>query len=388
MIQVEGFPSPSGPLDLRIARGEVVLLEGPNGSGKSSLLRALAGLPAPLAPERATVDGADPRRLDARRLRAVAHLAAQDPRDGLVGLTVTSEFRLRDAPVPVAMAAVRHRDVATLSSGEARRVGLAVATAQSAPLLLLDEPAEGLDCEGREWLLRLVEAARSKGAVVAADHSGLLAGLASRRVALGPTDGAAQPAWGPVPAAGVHVSSESTEMARGPRRITLPGVSLGPGFHAVTGPNGSGKSTLLLHLAGLLGPGPLVDGRPPTPGRDARLLLPRARDLFTAPTVAAELRGTDSAVHSAFVPPGLDGRHPLTLSGGEAQRVALAKCLGRPAPVYLLDEPEAHFDRAGRAALLANLASLRKAGACIVAATHDSDLIGAADSRTALEACR
>ncbi len=64
----------------------------------------------------------------------------------------------------------------------------------------------------------------------------------------------------------------------------------------------------------------------------------------------------------------------------------MAKTLGTRAPVYLLDEPEAHLDRQGRWALWAALALRLREGACILAATHDAALMDAAADRIALGA--
>lgn len=348
------------PVDLAVGTGEVVLLRGPNGSGKTSLLRALAGLDAPLAPTQVRVLGRDPRALAARDAARLASFSPQDPAAALAGLTVAGEFRLRGRDAPPAVLHLAGRDVASLSSGEARRVVLALAAAARAPLLLLDEPAEGLDAEGRVALRALVAAARDAGAVVAADHGGALDGLATREVRLAPEpDAEVVPL--PEPDGGPVLVAEAATL-RGRR---LPALALPPGFHVLAGPNGAGKSTRLQSLAGLL------------PGRarvEVRLCLADARAHLTRGTVADELRGCDEAVARALVPDALHARHPLTLSGGEARRVALAKTLGRPARAYLLDEPEAHLDAAGRSALLRVLAACIRDGACVLAATHDATL--------------
>jgi energy-coupling factor transporter ATP-binding protein EcfA2 len=392
VASVRGFPAPAGPLDLEVRRGEVVLLEGPNGSGKTSLLRCLAGLAIPEALRPALVDvgGRHPRDLPAAALAGTVGVALQDPRESLVGLTVRSEFRLRRQEVPADVAAWSDRDVATLSSGEARRVSLAAARERGAPLLLLDEPTEGLDSEGRRRLLALVEAARRRGAVVAADHDGLLAPLATRTVRLGRTsspDAAAMPPAGNDPllrAPPCEVELGST----GSTTLRLPGVALPAGLHALAGPNGCGKSTLLLRLAGLRhGDGVQLLGARPVPGEDCRLLLPHAGDLFTRATVADELGGV--TVDERLVPAGLLPRHPLSLSAGEAERVALAKTLGQAGPsvrLFLLDEPEAHLDGEGREVLVRLLAQRVAQGAVVVAATHDERLLALAHSVVRLEA--
>ena len=358
MIAIDGFPSRNGPLDIRMQPGEVVLLRGANGAGKTSILRAIAGLEAPLAPRAVRVDGA----------RA---MCAQDPRDALVGLTVAGEFRLRGQPLAPAVARLAARESATLSSGESRRLGLAAVSQTRAPILLLDEPTEGLDAHGRDALRALVTRARDAGGmVVAADHAGLLDGLATRTIDLTPRSEAALP---PMPRAeGDAIIRSPAARARG---CDLPAVELGPGFHTLRGPNGAGKSTLLLRLAGIAhASGVSIAGAPPTPGRNVRLALPHASDLFTRDTVHDELAAADAETVERLVPRERLARHPFSLSGGEAQRVALARCLGQRAAVYLLDEPEAHLAADGRAALVACIAQRVHEGACVLAATHDESL--------------
>lgn len=370
-IRVESFPLPGGgTVDVEARGGEVLLLTGPNGSGKTSLLRSMAGLDAARRPRSV-------------RRSASVQLMTQDARDGLIGLTVDGEFRLRRLQTP-SMGRLARQDVATLSSGEARRVALAVADAAQAGLLLLDEPAEGLDDAALAALLDAVRAASNAGtAVVAADHSGALARLATRRIPLGAQDDSPLAPIPLQPGPSVLVAPASP-IRRGSVVLRLPGLDLGPGFHVLAGPNGSGKSTLLLRLAGLAdAEGVHVTGRPPRPGATVRLLLPTARELFTEETVAAELEGCQGV--AGLVPRSLSTRHPLTLSGGEAQRVALAATLGRHAPVYLLDEPDAHLDAAAWPALRDAIAARVAAGACVVAATHDARLRSLAHTELRLE---
>jgi len=360
-LEARGFPAPAGPLDLDAAPGDIILLRGPNGSGKTSLLRALAGLPTPMRPQAVRLDGASPEELPASRLRGLVRVAPQDARDGLAGLTVEGEFRLRGEGGGHPLG---ERASAELSSGEARRVVLDLA--RGGRVLLLDEPAEGLDAAARGRLLDLVRDHAREGIVVAADHGGLLDAVATRTVHLGSAAQAPLPAIPRAQGAPILVAPASRV-----RDVEFPAVSLGPGFHALVGPNGSGKSTLLRALRERSG---------------ARLLLPHARDALVRASVAEELAGCDPQTRAALVPSALLPRHPLSLSGGEAQRVALAKSLGQRASCYLLDEPEAHLDAEGRVALATILGARVAEGACILAATHDEGFAALAQSTLRLEA--
>jgi ABC-type transport system involved in cytochrome bd biosynthesis fused ATPase/permease subunit len=117
------------------------------------------------------------------------------------------------------------------------------------------------------------------------------------------------------------------------------------------------------------------------------MLLPHAADLFTQATVGEELGGRTA--DGRLVPAAMLSRHPLSLSAGEAERVALAKTLGRPSPparVYLLDEPEAHLDGEGRSLLLRLIAQRVAEGAVVVMATHDEGLLALAHSIVRMEA--
>ncbi len=161
---------------------------------------------------------------------------------------------------------------------------------------------------------------------------------------------------------------------------------------AVLGPNGAGKSTLLRAIAGLLRPARgeiLWDGRRLSPGERRQLVaLSFQRPVFVSGTVRANLdlalrlrrvprweRGERiAAIAEALGIADLLGRDARSLSGGEAQRVNLARALALQAPLTLLDEPLAGIDGPARRALLAELGGLlRRFARTAILVTHDPE---------------
>jgi iron(III) transport system ATP-binding protein len=190
--------------------------------------------------------------------------------------------------------------------------------------------------------------------------------------------------------------------------VALRGVSLsvGPGeVLALLGPSGSGKSTLLHAVAGFLEPragsvrlgGTTVagHGRPvPPERRDVAVVFQNYAlwpHLSALDTVAypvrrrgagrARARGEAMAILERLHIAHLADRRPAELSGGEQQRVGLARALARRPSVYLFDEPTAHLDTHVRAVFLEELvARQRDSGAAAVYATHDAEeALGLAD---------
>jgi sulfonate transport system ATP-binding protein len=164
-------------------------------------------------------------------------------------------------------------------------------------------------------------------------------------------------------------------------RAVLDGLDLSirPGeFVALLGKSGSGKSTLLRALAGLdydvAGSGELVvPANVSVVFQDSRL-LPWARVLEN---VVLGLRGADERGRQSLAEVGLAGREkawPTELSGGEQQRVALARSLVRKPELLLADEPFGALDALTRLkmhVLLRKLCAAHQPSVLLV--THDVD---------------
>ena len=180
-------------------------------------------------------------------------------------------------------------------------------------------------------------------------------------------------------------------------RLVFAGLSFAVaagGALVLTGPNGSGKSSLLRLMAGLTRPeagalfwdvGPVAED----PGAHRlRLHFIGHQDavkpvLSVAETVRfwAGMRGGGdvAAALQRFRLSALGDWPCQLLSAGQRRRVALARLVASPAPLWLLDEPTTGLDTDALAALLAAIADHRAAGGRVVLSTHAALAIPAAD---------
>ncbi|MCL2737168.1 MAG: ATP-binding cassette domain-containing protein [Propionibacteriaceae bacterium] len=153
----------------------------------------------------------------------------------------------------------------------------------------------------------------------------------------------------------------------------------------VTGPSGCGKSTLLSLLAGW---------QEPTTGEVRRDGIHRVGWVFQNPHGVPHRTAVDH-VAFPFLQRGLNRRHAdgqarvvldrfglgavgdrefSALSGGEAQRLMLARAVAAAPDLLLVDEPTAQLDRVMAASVQTTLASLAQADTIVVIATHDPDV--------------
>ncbi|MDR5865662.1 thiol reductant ABC exporter subunit CydD [Halomonas koreensis] len=167
---------------------------------------------------------------------------------------------------------------------------------------------------------------------------------------------------------------------------------------AIAGPSGAGKSTLLQLLAGFVDHqgGALRRARLDIAWMDQRPLLVHgslADNLRLAAPDADEaalrraIAAAGLAPLVASLPDGLDarlGERGAGLSGGQAQRLALARVFLSPASLVLLDEPTASLDAASEAEVLEGLRALAAQGRTLVIASHQAAPLALADRRLRL----
>jgi ABC-2 type transport system ATP-binding protein len=160
-------------LDFDVAPGTVTGFLGPNGAGKTTTLRMLLGLVAPTSGT-ATIDGRPYRELadPVRRVGAVLEASGFHPgrsaRDHLRVLATAAGLapRVDEVLEQTGLAAAARRRVGGFSLGMRQRLGLAAALLGDPDVLVLDEPANGLDPEGVHWLRGLVRGLADQGRTV------------------------------------------------------------------------------------------------------------------------------------------------------------------------------------------------------------------------------
>ena len=187
--------------------------------------------------------------------------------------------------------------------------------------------------------------------------------------------------------------------------VSSASCSFEPGtLYAIVGPSGSGKSTLLSMLAGLDLPTEgdvLFDGKKLRDldldryRRESIAMIFQAFQLFPLLTVMEnvcypmELCGVKPGdarerakilLDSVGITEEKHNRYPANLSGGEQQRVAIARSLSAGAKTLLADEPTGNLDTANTQNIMEILKSLsHNDGCCVIVVTHDLDVAQCAD---------
>jgi ABC-2 type transport system ATP-binding protein len=166
-------------LSFHVRPGEVTGYLGPNGSGKSTTMRMIVGLDSPTSGQ-VTVDGKAYRdlRFPLRHVGALLEARAVHPgrsaRDHLRWLADSNGIgrrRVDEVLELVGLAEVARRRSGGFSLGMGQRLGIATALLGDPATLLLDEPVNGLDPQGIQWIRELLRSLASEGrSVLVSSH--------------------------------------------------------------------------------------------------------------------------------------------------------------------------------------------------------------------------
>lgn len=427
-------------ISLQVEQGETLLLAGRSGSGKSTLLHCLNGLIPEYYPGtlhgciRVDNDTTSWRDIPMWRKASITGTVFQDPRHQFFSARVKQEIMLslwRDNASPqdkkkkidtilarTGLHHLRHRLLDSLSSGEQQRVAIGTAISSSPKILILDEPSANLSADGIDALLQFLGQAKEAGTtIIIAEHRfSWLRKLVDTLVVLDVGTVAYQGDAGKLNdqnfcrqfglrfhgTKGAEQDKEETDkkMINGVavlmkldhvgfrykkqqdwlwRNVTL--QIHGGEIIALTGKNGCGKTTLLGLIFGLHNP---VEGMIDLPHNNAVMALALQHpdlQLFST-TVFEEIKSSGKEGEKwleRFKLLSLRNRHPLTLSGGEMQRlvlaIAFARVSGGEPGLLLLDEPTSGMDGQQLQSLSREIQLMKKEHHAVVMATHDRDLL-------------
>lgn len=318
---------------------------------------------------------------------------------------------------------LNNRSISSLSGGQQQRLALAVAAMQGTELLVLDEPTANLDQEGIAVVQEILQILKNQGkTIIIAEHRlSYLSQLADRylyfkggRIVMDyPSDKfvsqttaqreelglrcydsrsygkkiADQGARFVNDAGGLLVKNLSVCQA-GTFLYHINELCLAPGqIIGLVGPNGSGKTSLAHFLVGL------ADDRESRISWQGKILSSRQRlekiafvmqevrlQLFTE-SVERELilgskhKDIDEALVAPFGLMDLLERHPISLSGGEQQRLMIVASLLADKEIFIFDEPTSGLDLKQMRQVASALVDLKRENKLVILISHDEELL-------------
>jgi ABC-2 type transport system ATP-binding protein len=190
MIEVKGLVKSYGPkravdgVTFSVRRGDILGFLGPNGAGKSTTMKVITGYLAPTAGS-VTVDGIDVTQDPVATKRRIGYLPESAPAYGEMTVTEYLNFiadvrgyraadtrraQFERAIGLTHLESVRRQTIETLSKGYRQRVGFAQALLHDPPVLVLDEPTDGLDPNQKHEVRTLIRKMAAEKAVILSTH--------------------------------------------------------------------------------------------------------------------------------------------------------------------------------------------------------------------------
>lgn len=406
-------------VNLEINKGDFIVLMGRTGSGKSTLLRLLNPVLAPFGETEGSIE------IKTKKTGYVG----QNPDITFVSENVRSELvfalenqRMSNNDIALRLGEISSffnlshlldRNISALSGGEKATVAIAAAMVNNADAVILDEPTAQLDSKSAYELINLLKRVNDELGVTVVITSHLSDGLidkCDRLIVLDKGsiifDDKPENASDDVlpfyplsaqlfderpltvrdavafacrlsekPLKSSSISSEIVNL----KKITFAYEKKGRDIlemldfkayegkiHCIIGANGSGKTTLLKIIAGIKKP---YSGKVRVNGR-ASYLPQNPQFLFTKDTVGEEI---DEQTADRFGLGDKLGMHPYDLSGGQAQKLAMAILSKQQYDILLLDEPSKALDVFYKKELIDYLKALEKT---IIIVSHDLDFVG------------
>ena len=189
MIEIESLTKNFGPIaavrgiDLRVTKGEVLGFLGPNGAGKSTTMKMIAGFLVPTSGS-VRICGHDVETETQKAQTLLGYLPEgapaygdMTPRQFLRFIAEVRGIRGKEATQRAATAAektelapVLEQPIETLSKGFKRRVGLAQAILHDPPVLVMDEPTDGLDPNQKHSVRQLIREMAAEKTIIISTH--------------------------------------------------------------------------------------------------------------------------------------------------------------------------------------------------------------------------